>query len=164
MSTTGQGVNMYRYNEIDRATLYPCYPDPSEYDLSTICFRSETREFAREVYKKGFDDSRKVNQWAAETAAMILNEHYEEIYDVLSVTTTQHNERVIIINERSGSRNHYTIGDFSYEFRKNLPSSGRCSKRHFCNRFRDEMKQAVNKIIDEVHEQLAGLGVPAKPL
>lgn len=153
----------YSYSAIDKDTLYPGYPSPDEYDLSAVHFRSETRKFARDVYENGFGDRRRINKHAAVTVAELLSQHYEEIYDVLSVTTTRHDEKVIIENKKTGAHDTYTVGSFTYDFVKNLPM-GNGGKRYYCNCFRDEMKRVVNKIINEVHKMLAGIGIPAKQL
>jgi len=151
----------YSYNQFDKDALYPEYPDPNEYDPTSVNFRSETRKFARDVYENGFKQRRKVNEHAAVTATELLNQYYEEIYDILLPTTTQHNEKVIIENKKTGTRNAYTVDNFTIEFIRCLPKRS-VNKRYYCNCFRDQMRRIVNKVIDETHKMLAGIGIPPR--
>lgn len=150
-----------QYSAVDRQTLHPTYPDPSEYDLSALNFRSNTRDLARRAYESevaGRPSAKQLNEHIATTVNTLLAPLLE---DAITVTTTQHGEKVIIENPHSGDPNPIEIGSFGLRMREGLPAT--TSKRAYCNEFRDLTSGFVCEVIDEVHEYLAGLGVPPLP-
>lgn len=146
------------YSEADKQALYPTYPDSDAYDLSAINFRSNTRRIAREVYDTGSVDAKQINDHIATSINMLLSKLLGE---PLNVTTTQHDEKVIITNRHAPNPHPIDIGSFGHRMRRFLPDN--TNKRQFCNEFRDLMFGIVYNVIEQVHEYLAGLGVPPYP-
>lgn len=147
------------WEQIEKDLLYDEYPDPHEYDFESIHLRSETRDLARRFYEGDDNPSwREVNRYAAAFVDDLLSPLLE---DAIRVTTSQHDERVLIVNKESADRDAIKMTGYPPRMRERLPWAG--GKRHYCNEFRDAMIGIVAEIIDEVHKLLAGFGVPPLP-
>lgn len=113
-------------------------------DLDEFNYRSEARRLSREYRSGEINDTRKIHEFIAHYANLLLKEH---IAAECKVGTTQHNEYVIITNPQQ--RGPIWKEAYTLQLRKDLTHSPPDHKRIYSNDFRDYIARYICNVAEQ---------------
>ena len=133
---------------------------PAHVDMETLDeynFKSDAWRIGRDWYDNGLDSKRQLNSFVAHYANLVVQNYI--LFDG-KVTTTQHNEAVIITvpDQRNPVHRESLVLEMK-EDSMYFPDS----KREFVNEFRDTVAGMVMRIVSRCHEMAMEMRTPTAP-